>query len=168
MPIKCTYTRRAIKREPWDHGSSDKSDVRIITTHEGFILMCEKVWEKAVNLIENLDWYEENDILLPKPKDLLGLKYYDYYDRKKVTERFSFFCDRENYVCFGWDQILWSSESFREHKLVKDALKQIGEIGIPWQFMRCGRDYDDIEREESDNFYDSGLPGLVLNIAISY
>ena len=34
---------------------------------------------------------------------------------------------------------------------VKEALEYVGDAGIPWQFMRDGEDYDDVESDETDN-----------------
>lgn len=126
-----------------------RSDVRIMTTPEGFRQMCERAWVLA----EERGW-QDYCVLLPKPETA-------------YENSFAFFDVSESYICFGYDWIKWY-EDYRDVLLVKEALEYVGDAGIPWQFMRDGEDYDDVESDETDNFFEFGLPVLCIHSEITY
>lgn len=102
-----------------------RSEVRIATTREGYGLMCERI----DFISEGLDSYP-----------LMG------------SERQPDFFDEENgCVVFGWDDIKWNG-LFCDVANVIEALGELDEQEIPYEFCRIGEDWDDIEfRASGDN-----------------
>ena len=96
-----------------------RSEVRIATTREGYDLMCKKV----DTLSEGLDCYP-----------LMG------------SRREPEFFDEENgTVVFGWDNIKWYDGMLADVTNVVEALAEVAEQEIPYEFCRIGESWDDIE-----------------------
>ena len=132
-----------------------RSNVRIMTTVEGFRRMCELAWQLATE-----KGLSDSMVLYPKPDELESLpnkRGYvdDYYDLA------------ETYCCFGWDWVKWYKD-FNDVSLVEEVLVKAEVEGIPWQFFRTGEDYEDVENRSSENFYETSLPTLYATLDISY
>lgn len=102
-----------------------RSEVRIATTREGYDLMCEKV-------------------------DFLS-KGLDGYPLMGTGREPEFFDENDGCVVFGWDYIKWYEGLFADVSNVADALSEIDECGLPYEFCRIGESWDDIEFRTSCN-----------------
>ncbi len=96
-----------------------RSEVRIAATREGYDLMCERV--DAVS--EGLDSYP-----------LMGS------DRQP-----DFFDEEDGCVVFGWDDIKWYEGLLCDVTNAAEALGELDEQDIPYEFYRIGESWDDIE-----------------------
>lgn len=128
-----------------------RSNVRIMTDHDGFDAMCNIAWELAHERS-----ISGNMVLFPNPDDTDKSKQFGYYD------------DGGDYVCFGFDWYKWYDDYYDEVILVMDALKKADEQGVAWQFLRTGEDYDDIEELNSDTFYSTNLNPMYIHVDITY
>lgn len=100
-----------------------RSEVRIATTREGYDLMCDRI-----------DFISEGHDSYP----LMG------------SERQPEFFDEENgTVVFGWDNIKWYAGLFCDVTNVVEAMGELEEQEIPYEFCRIGEDWDDIELRTS-------------------
>ena len=48
-------------------------------------------------------------------------------------------------MVFGWDSIKWYDGMLADVTNVSDALSEIADAGIPYEFCRIGESWDDIE-----------------------
>ena len=102
-----------------------RSEVKIATTREGYDQMCERV-----------DALSEGSGTSP----LMG-------SRRKPD----FFEESDGCVVFGWDYIKWYEGLLADVDNVADALNEINECGLPYEFCRIGESWDDIEFRASCN-----------------
>lgn len=102
-----------------------RSEVRIATTREGYDQMCERV-----------DFLSDGHDTYP----LMGMH--------RVPD---FFDEQDGCVVFGWDDIKWYEGLLADVSNVVDALREIDENGLPYEFCRIGENWDDIEFRASDN-----------------
>lgn len=96
-----------------------RSEVRIATTREGYDLMCDKV-----------DSVSAERTSYP----LMGS------DRQP-----EFFDEESGTVVFGWDSIKWYEGLLSDVTNVVEALGELEEQEIPFEFCRIGEDWNDIE-----------------------
>ena len=96
-----------------------RSEVKIVTTREGYDQMCERV----DTLSEGLG-----------TSPLMG-----------SCRKPDFFEESDGCVVFGWDYIKWYEGLFADVSNVADALSEIDECGLPYEFCRIGESWDDIE-----------------------
>lgn len=128
------------------------STVRVMTDLENFEKMQNIFWELA----------EKNNISIPSSYPLFPKpgqdpeKVFDHYDAQ------------EYYLCFGFDNVKWHYHLFDEVNLFMEMLDVANEYDIPWQFLRIGEDYSDIENMESDNFYAKDMPYMTVSVQIEY
>ena len=102
-----------------------RSEVKIVTTREGYDQMCERV----DTLSEGLG-----------TSPLMG-----------SCRKPDFFEESDGCVVFGWDYIKWYEGLFADVSNVADALSEIDECGLPYEFCRIGESWDDIEFRPSCN-----------------
>ena len=103
-----------------------RSDVRIATTRDGYDLMCDRI-----------DFISSGLNSLP----LMG-----------SNRRPGFFKEEGGCVVFGWDGIDWCVGLFCDVTNVEEALGELDEQGIPYEFCRIGEGWDDVEfRTNGDN-----------------
>lgn len=62
-----------------------------------------------------------------------------------------FFEESDGCVVFGWDYIKWYEGLLADVDNVADALNEINECGLPYEFCRIGESWDDIEFRASCN-----------------
>ncbi len=96
-----------------------RSEVRIATTREGYDRVCAHV-----------------DALSS------GGDSYPLIGTKQEPE---FFDEQDGSVVFGWDWIKWYDGQLADVTNVSDALSEIADAGIPYEFCRVGESWDDIE-----------------------
>ncbi len=96
-----------------------RSEVRIATTRVGYDRMCAHV-----------DALSSGGGTYP----LIGTKL-----------KPEFFEEQDGSVVFGWDWIKWYDGMIADVTNVTDALSEIADDGIPYEFCRVGEEYDDIE-----------------------
>ena len=126
-----------------------RSDVRVMTDLDGFEMMQEIAWELKEK--RNLD---DNVMLFPIPGQDPD-NFFDYYDAQ------------EDYLCFGFDWFKWYDNS-PDIALFMDILKVANDNGVKWQFIRVGEEYNDVEEESSDNFYDNPVAVMGVRTEITY
>ncbi|WP_165047562.1 MULTISPECIES: hypothetical protein [unclassified Adlercreutzia] len=102
-----------------------RSEVKIATTRKGYDQMCEYVDA----LSDGLDTFP-----------LMG-----------SCCKPDFFEERDGCVVFGWDYIKWYEGLLADVSNVVDALSEIDECGLPYEFCRIGESWDDIEFQASRN-----------------
>ena len=101
-----------------------RSDVRIATTREGYELMCERI-----------DFISE------------GLGSYPLMGSEHMPD---FLDEQGGCVVFGWDSIRWYAGLFTDVTNVVEALEELAECEIPYEFCRVGEEYGDIEFSATD------------------
>ena len=126
-----------------------RSNIRVMTDLENFEIMQDIIWELA-----------EEKNLAPQyvmfPEDGANPDYsFDYYDAQK------------NWLCFGFDWVKWY-DNYKCVSLFMDMLDVANNRGVHWQFIRIGEEYGDVERMESDNFYDTDIPVMGVSMEITY
>ena len=126
-----------------------RSDIRVMTNFEGFEEMQEIAWKLKEE--KNLN----DDVVLFPMHGEDPDSFFDYYDAQ------------EDYLCFGFDWYKWY-DSFQDVKLFMDTLKAANNNGIKWQFIRVGEEYNDVEEESSDNFYDNPVAVMGVRTEITY
>lgn len=102
-----------------------RSEVKIATTREGYDRMCEHVDALSEGL---------------GASPLMG-----------SCRKPDFFEESGGCVVFGWDYIKWYEGLLADVDNVADALSEIDECGIPYEFCRIGESWDDIEFRASCN-----------------
>ncbi len=103
-----------------------RSEVRIATTREGYDLMCDRV-----------DFISE------------GLDGYPLMSSERQPD---FFDEEDGCVVFGWDDIKWYVGLLCDVSNVVEALGELDEQEIPYEFCRIGEGWDDVEfRTNGDN-----------------
>lgn len=127
-----------------------RSNVRVVTTLEGFEIMQEIAFE-----IAKKEGVANDMVLFPaagEDPDVL----FSYYDAQ------------EDYLCFGFNWVKWY-DTCKDVSLFMEILEVANERGVDWQFIRVGEDFGDIENLSSDNFY-SNNPAIVMypNVEIAY
>ena len=118
-----------------------RSEVKIVTTREGYDQMCERV----DTLSEGLG-----------TSPLMG-----------SCRKPDFFEESDGCVVFGWDYIKWYEGLFADVSNVADALSEIDECGLPYEFCRIGESWDDIEFRTSCNNDELALKWVLVNVGIS-
>ena len=96
-----------------------RSEVRIATTREGYDLMCDRIDFISSGLNSH---------------PLMGSE-----------RRPDFFEEEEGCVVFGWDNIDWCVGLFCDVTNVAEALGELDEQEIPYEFYSVGEDWDVIE-----------------------
>ena len=96
-----------------------RSEVKIVTTHEGYEHLCKRIDEMGAN---------------SETEQLLGTEIEPEYRE-----------DIDDCVVFGWDWIKWYDGDFEEVTNVSKALRELDDAKIPYQFCRIGENWDDIE-----------------------
>ncbi len=103
-----------------------RSEVKIATTREGYDLMCDRI-----------DFISE------------GLDSYPLMGRERKPD---FFDEENGCVVFGWDDVKWYVGLLCDVTNVQEALGELDEQKIPYEFCRIGESWDDIEfRTSGDN-----------------
>ena len=119
-----------------------RSDVRVVTTLEGF----ENMQEIAFEIAEKKG--VANDMVLFPAAGEDPEVLFSHYDAQ------------EDYLCFGFDCVKWYDD-YKDVALFMETLEVANERGIDWQFVRIGEYFEDVENLNSDNFYNSD-PAVVL------
>ena len=114
-----------------------RSEIRVVTTFEGFKAMREIAFE-----IAKKNGIPSVILLFPAPGT--EKEFYDYC------------ATWGDCFCFGFDWIKWC-DNYKYVSLFMDTLKVANERGINWQFVRVGGGSEDIENLSSDNFYDNNF-----------
>lgn len=122
-----------------------RSDVRVMTNLEGFEKMQEIAWD-----LTKKDNVNKENILSPMPGNDPS-KFYDYYDAQ------------EEYLCFGFNWYKWY-EDFVEVLTFMDILYLADDAGVPWQFMRTGEQYEDVEEMQSNSFFNADIRCMGVGI----
>lgn len=121
-----------------------RSDVRIITSKEGFEKLKEFVAEYLKEHNEDYNLLEECDI-------------------KK---------EGKNQCYLGWDSIKWYEDSFDDVDAIMNGLRSLSENEYSFRYMRIGENYDDIEEEcfdgEKDNGFDVEYPNMIREFDDEY
>ena len=126
-----------------------RSEVRVMTTPDGFKKMQDIAWKLAEE--KNLD---DDVVLFPK------------YEQSP-DECFDY-CDIQNdYMCFGLDWVKWY-DGYQDVSLFMETLEVANQNGISWQFIRVGEEFDDVETIESDSFYDNPPAVMGVSVEITY
>lgn len=108
-----------------------RSDVRIITSKEGF--------EKLKEFVENyLQEHHSEDYNLLKECD--------------IKEE-----DKEQ-CYFGWDYIKWyEDDDYAEIDAIMKGIDYLGENEYSYRYMRIGENYEDCEQRDYDGDKDNGV-----------
>ena len=119
-----------------------RSDVRVVTTLEGFEVMQEIAFE-----IKERDNIADHTVNFPMPGED-PCAFFDVYDAQ------------EKYLCFGFDWVKWY-DTDKNVSLFMEILEVANERDVDWQFIRVGEEFGDVENLNSDDFYSSN-PAVVL------
>ncbi len=106
-----------------------RSDIRIITSKEGFEKLTEFVTEYLKEHNEDYNLLEECDI------------------KKEGKEQ----------CYFGWDSIKWYENDYTDVDAIMEGLNNLGEKEYSYRYMRIGESYDDIEEQFYDGEKDEKL-----------
>lgn len=118
------------------------SMVRIVTTLEGFEVMKNFVSEE-----------------LKKIPDYNDGNYMDSFHEKIESKE-------DNYVIFGWDWVKFR-ETWADVKAIKDSLKYLEGINVPYRYVRIYEGFcDEAEEEYFDN--DNVLPEIYTSVKFTY
>lgn len=126
-----------------------RSNIRVMTTLEGFDKMQDIIWQLAKK-----KGVDDANVLFSKQGDT-SENCFDYYDAQ------------ENYLCFGFDWLKWY-DTYVEVELFMEMLQVANEEGVAWQFIRVGEDCSDIEQLASDKFWDNLSTVMYLRVDIVY
>lgn len=122
-----------------------RSEVRVMTTPEGFKKMQNIAWKLAEEKNVNDDM-----VLFSK-------------HGQDPDERFDYYDAQADYLCFGFDWVKWY-DTYKDVSLFMETLEIANQNGIAWQFIRIGEEFEDVETMASDSFYDN--PTTVMNVSI--
>lgn len=107
-----------------------RSDVRIITSKEGF--------EKLKEFVENyLQEHHSKDYNLLKECDI----------KEEGKEQ----------CYFGWNWIKWYEGNYTEIDVIMEGLNYLGENEYSYRYMRIGENYDDYEEQDYDGEKDNKI-----------
>lgn len=106
-----------------------RSDIRIITSKEGFEKLKEFVEEYLKEHNEDYNLLEECDI------------------KQEGKEQ----------CYFGWDSVKWYENDYTDVDAIMEGLNHIGEKEYSYRYMRIGESYDDIEERFYDGEKDEKL-----------
>lgn len=121
-----------------------RSDVRIVTSKEGF----EKLKEFVAEYLK-----EHNED-------------YNLLDECDIKE------EGKNQCYLGWDSIKWYEDSYDDVDAVMNGLRSLRENNYSYRFMRIGESYDDIEElcynGDKDREYDVEYPNMIREFDDEY
>lgn len=121
-----------------------RSDVKIITTKEGWDMLDKAVKAASDITDDEIKWYLTRN---------------DHCKR---------ICNGK-YMLGEWEDIKWYDWGCEDVSTFMKTLGQLDESHIPYNFIRVGEDYEDIEMREGEE-YDEHMPSLDLRreIEITY
>lgn len=108
-----------------------RSDVRIVTSKEGF--------EKLSEFVKNY--------LIEKNVDVK-----DY----NLLEELEIKVEGKEQIYFGWNWIKWY-DGYENVDAIMDGLEQLEENKFSYKYMRLGENYDDIEEQDYDGDKDKDI-----------
>lgn len=133
-----------------------RSNVRVMTTPEGFEKMQEIIWDMAEErgVVEEGSEYGKEFVLFPEPwQD--PERFFDVYDAQ------------EEYLVFGFDDVKWY-DCYSSVQLFMDMLEEADQEGIPWQFLRVGECADDVEGHITNDFYDKVQHCMEVTVKVAW
>lgn len=106
-----------------------RSDIRIITSKDGFERLKEFIKEYLKDNKEDYNLLEECDI------------------KEEGKEQ----------CYFGWNYVKWYEHSYPEVIAIMEGLNHLGENEYSYRYMRIGESYDDIEEQFYDGKKDENI-----------
>lgn len=106
-----------------------RSDIRIITSKDGFEKLKEFIKEYLKDNKEDYNLLEECDI------------------KEEGKEQ----------CYFGWNYVKWYEHSYPEVIAIMEGLNHLGENEYSYRYMRIGESYDDIEEQSYDGKKDENI-----------
>ena len=106
-----------------------RSDIRIITSKDGFERLKEFIKEYLKDNKEDYNLLEECDI------------------KKEGKEQ----------CYFGWNYVKWYEHDYPEVIAIMEGLNHLGENEYSYRYMRIGESYDDIEEQSYDGEKDENI-----------
>lgn len=106
-----------------------RSDIRIITSKDGFERLKEFIKEYLKDNKEDYNLLEECDI------------------KEEGKEQ----------CYFGWNYVKWYEHSYPEVIAIMEGLNHLGENEYSYRYMRIGESYDDIEEQSYDGKKDENI-----------
>lgn len=121
-----------------------RSDIRIVTSKEGFEKLQEFVRNHLKKNKENYNLLEECDIKQ----------------------------EGKNQCYFGWNYVKWYEHDYPEVVAIMEGLSHLGENEYSYRYMRIGESYDDIEEQsydgEKENEIDLEYPNMLREFDDEY
>ena len=121
-----------------------RSDIRIVTSKEGFEKLQEFVRNHLRKNKENYNLLEECDIKQ----------------------------EGKNQCYFGWNYVKWYEHDYPEVVAIMEGLNHLGENEYSYRYMRIGESYDDIEEQyydgEKENEIDLEYPNMLREFDDEY
>lgn len=106
-----------------------RSDIRIVTSKEGFEKLSEFVKNYLKENNEDYNLLEECDIKQEGKKQCY----------------------------FGWDSVKWYEHDYKDVDAIMEGLSHLGENEYSYRYMRMGESYDDIEEQYYDGDKDKNI-----------
>ena len=121
-----------------------RSDIRIVTSKEGFEKLQEFVRNHLRKNKENYNLLEECDIKQ----------------------------EGKNQCYFGWNYVKWYEHDYPEVVAIMEGLNHLGENEYSYRYMRIGESYEDIEEQsydgEKENEIDLEYPNMLREFDDEY
>lgn len=121
-----------------------RSDIRIVTSKEGFEKLQEFVRNHLKKNKENYNLLEECDIKQ----------------------------EGKNQCYFGWNWVKWYEHDYPEVVAIMEGLNHLGENEYSYRYMRIGESYEDIEEQsydgEKENEIDLEYPNMLREFDDEY
>lgn len=121
-----------------------RSDIRIVTSKEGFEKLTEFVTEYLKGHNEKYNLLEECDIKQ----------------------------EGKNQCYFGWNWVKWYEHDYPEVVAIMEGLNHLGENEYSYRYMRIGESYEDIEEQsydgEKENEIDLEYPNMLREFDDEY